>query len=610
MPPLKTRDNKKEIIFGPPPGKFNLFSYILKYIKLFWIHAAGGVVCNIVVVFGPIFLGKSIDAAILVYQKEAGLELFYLNLAAFLGFSALMQLGRFFKRFYMRETVNLMSCDIRAALLSSLFATPMRELSSEKAGDMMSRMIGDVDQVSDSVRRTITEIWDTVLLMLAYFIACLVMSTKITLIAAIPIPLAICAAHFLRKPLYNLSLKARKAAAAINIYLQHNVSGIALLRLFGLEETDRQKLPKLMERQLKWFLASAALRSGMLPIYTLLATSGIIVVVGMGGENVLGGIWTIGTFTAFLTMYTSLAGRTSSAARVMNTWHGAKASWDRICEKLKGKAEEEETAITGHSFTNPPLEANTKTHKDEYAALEVKDLSFSWPFVEESCINEINFSAGRGEIIGITGPVGCGKSALAAALSGLYPYKGEAYLYGVALKNLGAERSRKIAYMDSDHFIFSDDVIFNVSLDREGGDLEKAITLAEAHKDVAAFPKGVKTKLMERGLSISGGQRQRIALARSLYTQSQLIILDDPFSAVDINMEKAIMKNLRENTENGVILLFSHRLSMFHMTDRILVMDRGGIRQAGRHEELLGEEGLYKDIFAAQEFMTRQGEGI
>ncbi|MCL2678009.1 MAG: ABC transporter ATP-binding protein/permease [Clostridiales bacterium] len=576
-------------VFAPPRQKLKLTAYVFKYPRQFWVQALGGLIYNTVIVFGAIFLGRTIDAANLVYQGEAQLSLFYANLFAFLGFTVLFQLARYFKRFYMRQLLNLMKGDMRAGLLASLLQTPMTGLSKEKVGDMMSRMIGDVDQVGRSVQKTVTEMWDTAVLMLAYFAACLFYSPKITLLAAIPIPIALLLAELLRHRLYHLAKKARKAASRINVHLQHNVSGVALLRLFGLEETDRNKFSRLLDKQLKLNVAAAALQNGMLPLYILTACSGVVLVVGMGGANVVGGLWSIGVFTAYLTMFMAMAARTHKAAEVMNTWHGAKASWERICEKLAvGGYEAEATA---------PLPATPNA-----AALQVRSLSFTYPFGDEPCLQDVSFCAGKGEIVGVTGPVGSGKSALAAALSGLFPYDGEVLVGGRHLYSLkGAER-QKIAYMDAEHFIFSDDVDFNVALGREG-DLDEALELAAMTEDAAGFEQGTRTRLMERGLRLSGGQRQRVALARAWFGNAEILLLDDPFSAVDVHMERRIMENMRKKLGGRTVLLFSHRLAAFEMTDKVLVMERGRVAQQGTHEELLAQDGVYRDIYLAQKFL-------
>ncbi len=580
----------KERPFGPPHNRLKLSAYVFSYPRQFGIQAAGGIVYNTVVVFGAIFLGKAIDAANMVMLNQAPVSFFYTNLAGFLGFTLLFQFARYFKRYYMRVVVNRMKCDIRAGLLCAFFRMPLAALNGEKVGDMMSRMIGDVEQVGKSVQTTITEIWDTVLLMLSYFTACMTYNPKITLLASIPIPFAICLAELLRQPLYRLSQKSRSAASKINVHLQHNVSGIALLRLFGLEEKDRTILSGLLHEQLKWNVLSSAILNGMTPIYILVAGLGIVLVVGMGGAQVVSGSWSIGTFTAYLTMFTAMSVRTNSVAKVMNTWHGAKASWDRIVEKL--------------SADNCPCPvAQAAPPQIGGCALNVRSLIFRYPFTAEDCLNGISFQAKPGQIVGITGPVGSGKSALAAALSGLFPYAGKIEIDGAELSGISQSDRGKIAYMDADHFIFSDDVAFNISLSDESNDIGSALALVELEEDVKGFPDGIHTRLMERGVRISGGQRQRISLARAWNSSASLLLLDDPFSAVDIAMEQHIMKNILEQHANRTILLFSHRLSTFPLTDQVIVLDKGRIIQSGTHEELLQQTGIYRDIFRAQQFM-------
>ena len=560
--------------FYAPNKKLKLSAYIFKYKKEFWLQAGGGILYNTVVVFGAVFLGRTIDAAEQVYRNQATISVFYSNLMLFLGFTLIFQFARYFKRFYMRILVNQMSCDIRAGLLENIFAMPLSTLSGEKTGDLMSRMIGDVDAVGASVQTTITELWDTVLLMLSYFTACMLFSSNLTLLASIPIPFTLLFALMFRNTLYSLALKSRKAASKINVHLQHNVTGIMLLRLFGLEQADNERFEHLLKDQYKWQVISSILQSGMGPIYVLFANLGVLLVLGLGGQYVINQTWTIGTFTAYLSMFIAMASRTNVAAKVMNTWHGAKASWDRICEMLN------EEYLKNQSEVNSVVSINTE-------GLSVKALSFTYPFSKEQNIKNISFEAKNGEIIGVTGPVGSGKSALAAAISGLYT----------------KERNPLIAFMDSSHFIFSDDVLFNITLGGENENVEKAVLVAELSDDITQFESGIHTRLMERGVRVSGGQRQRVALARAWASDCRILILDDPFSAIDVDMERKIMKNLRDNIGEKIILLFSHRLSTFDKVDRIILLKKGEIAEEGTHNELFKQNGLYKNIYSAQVFL-------
>lgn len=578
------KEEKLKYKFSPPKYKDRLLSYILKYHKQFLITAISGIFFNSAIVLGPIFQGKLLDASVNSPDvggiKRAGLQL--------IGVTLSFQIARFFKRYFVRDMANGMSGDMRIGIMESILYMDLNILERQNPGDMMSTTIGDVDIVVEAVRKTITELWDTWVLMAAYWIALMYYDPKITLIASIPIPLVILMTQLMKKTVHSKSREARLATSKSTIQIRRMVSEVNILRLYGREEAEVERLKERLSYQANRNVVVTILKNGLAPIYASLASVGIILVIFLGGNKVIDGNWTIGTFTAYISMFTALAVRTTTAAKVFNIQQGAKASWDRVLGLINNQSQGSIDKAVG-------LKPNR---------ISVEDISFKYPTNDEYAIEDISFEASSGMIVGITGSVGSGKSALALALTGLYDYDGKILLDDVDIKDLDyGQRLATISYMGHDPFLFSDSLKNNITWkDNNVERLDIVLNIASLNKDIENFEKGIDTEVGEKGIKVSGGQKQRIALARALYKDANIIILDDPFSAIDINTEAKIMENLRESTGDKITFIFSHRLDAFKYMDMILVLDEGKIVQRGTHNELINTDGIYSKIVDSQQF--------
>ncbi len=196
-------------------------------------------------------------------------------------------------------------------------------------------------------------------------------------------------------------------------------------------------------------------------------------------------------------------------------------------------------------------------------------------------------------------------------LTGLYPYSGRIVIDGRDLPDYPpSEKTRLVAYSGQDAFLFSASIAQNIAfqgmseLSQETiSRLNEAIYISALSEDMALFPQGLETQIGERGIRISGGQRQRIALARAIFTGNPVLVLDDPFSAVDIGTEKRIIERMRENLKDTTIIIFSHRLAAFTTADKVLLLDKGRLAEQGSHEELMALSGIYQKIYSAQSFL-------
>ena len=581
----------------PKSNPLKLTSYLQKYKKEFWTQTAGGVIYNTVIVVGPILLGKGIDAASELYTKGVSSErvrTLALICIAFVLITIFFQYARYIKRWYIRNMSNKIANDMRAGLISKTLDLDMEQIDRESVGDLMSRTVGDVDQVISTMQSTINEAWDTWLLMISYFTVLLFYNPYITLLCSIPIPFAIYAAEAVRHPLYKNSTESRKAASLINSHLQKMLNGIITLRLFGREEIENERLKEFSKSQMTWNIKTNLLQTGMMPVYATLASLGVVGVIGLGGTKVIQGSWSIGDFTAYLSMFIAMSTRTWVAARVFNQFHAARAAWDRIKEKIKSEAESISAVQSLKSMvTEFPL---TPKFYKETSYISIKNLSFRYHSSQMDVLKNISLDVKDGDFVGITGSVGSGKSSLAAALTGLYPYNGSITIIGKELKSIPRdERVNLIAYSGQDAFLFSASISENIAfkpINKSSEEYEKLHSILHTttlKEDLDLFPEGTDTLVGEKGIRISGGQRQRIALSRALHTDKSILILDDPFSAVDIGTEKRMIERIREKFRGKTIFLFSHRLGAFKEANKIIVLSGGTIAEQGNHHELMSK---------------------
>ncbi len=577
--------NKSNIIFAPPKNGEKLISYIIKYQKQFWITAITGIIFNTAIVLGPIFQGKLLDAAI----SSKGIDDIVGAGLQFIGVTLGFQIARFFKRYYVRNMANGISGDMRIGIMGSILQDGLNNVEKQKIGDMMSKTIGDVDIVVEAVRKTITELWDTWVLMIAYFVTLMIYDIRITLIASIPIPLVIILAQRMKKVVSLKAKASRKANGRTTNQIRKMISEINILRLFGREEGELERLEEKLKIQANKTAVATVLKNGLAPLYASLATVGILIVIALGGEKVINESWSIGTFTAYITMFLSLATRTTTAAKVFNIQQGAKASWDRV-----------KTLLTNNTLQDYLKKDSLNPHK-----IKIKNLCFKYPTGDRYAVENLSMDLSGGMIVGITGAVGSGKTSLALALTGLYDYEGDIFLDDVELRNISYEdKLATITYMGHDSFLFSKSLEENITWGNTNEEkLDDILKMVALKQDINIFEKGIKTEVGEKGIKVSGGQRQRIALARALYKDANIVILDDPFSAIDIGTEKKIIQELRKNIQNRTIFIFSHRLNMFKYTDEVIVLDKGKIVERGTHEELINSQGIYNKIIDSQSFI-------
>ena len=604
--------------------------YLKQVTGLLIFGAIGGIIMNTSVVLPSILLGRAIDAATAWGAgRGTGTAVLWAGLA-YAGGTALTQGGRLLKRWGLRVGNRRIIAGVRADALRGVLAWSPERLYQTPIGDLMARIIGDVEVMGRGIRELTTEMWDTLLFSLSLIVAMLALDPGLTLLTLLPVPLALLLSQAVGRWVSARTTASREANAALTAFLQERLTGLRVVRLFGRVEATVARVAALSDRLAEANLAIVRLRGGLQPVYRLLMLGGVVFLLWLGGQRVATGAMTLGTFMAFLGLYTRFTGRGHRIPQMFHSVQSAAAAYTRLQPLLaspldvstlrrKPGAILRAAYVPGLDQPLPPL----PKRPPHPIALAVHNVTFRYPGSDTVVLDRVSLDAPAGSLIAVTGPVGCGKSALARVLLGLYPLaEGEVLLDGVPLATLPpAERAARISYLPQNPFLFSGTIRENIQMtfaeleqtNWSDDDIYHWVRLAALETDVQGFPDKLDTQIGEQGTRLSGGQRQRVALARAFAAQPGLLVLDDPFSAVDMDTEAQIITALRQAfgpaaplAEQATVIFFSHRLAAFPLADQVIVLDNGHIVEQGTHDALLNAGGLYARIYRAQQRVAGQ----
>lgn len=539
-----------------------------------------GLAFNISTVLGPIYQGKLIDSLL---RGDSFNSTIILG-AKFIGIILMIQLLRYFKRFYIRRFANSTSATMRLMIYNHIMHMRLEELDNENVGNLMTRAISDVDLCVEGMRKFTTEVFDTGVLMASYLVSMLIYDVKITLYSIIFIPIAMISAEKLKGIIYKYSIAYRKKSSEVANITYDTMENSMLYRVTGMESQNRINYNMELEDLQNKAIKANILENSMQPIYFVISMFGIIMVIYLGGTKVISGVWTVGIFSTYITMFTAMANKASKAAKLFNSVQKSQVSWKRIKPYLSEYESKNTTSNINKSKTK----------------LSVEDLSFSYDGGKDNIFENINFEGYQGEIIGVTGSIASGKSTLGLSLLGLYPYRGSIKIDGKELRDYSEyERSQMISYLGHNPHLLSDTIYNNITLGKSY-DISSVINDVCFDDDLKAMPDGENTLVGNSGIRLSGGQQARIALARALLQKNKIIILDDPFSAVDMKTEEKIINNLRNNYKDSLIILISHRLAIFDKINKIILLHNDKTVEYGTHDELMEKSKLYGAIYNLQ----------
>ncbi len=594
------------------------------------LGSIAGIVMNTAIVLPAILLGRAIDAALALEHGQATASAVAWAALAFVGGTLLSEGPRMLKRWWLMTANARIRTNLRADAVRGVLAMPLAEMHQTPIGDLMARIIGDVEVLGVGVREFIIETWDTVLFSISLIVAMLFYDAALTILILLPTPLALLLSYASGSWVRARTRTAREANADLTALLQEQLAGLRVLRLFGRADAAVADIAPLSQGQARANLRIVGLRSALQPLYSMLITSGVVLLIWLGGARVVAGAMTVGGFVAYLQLYGRFIGRGFRIPQLVNSIQSGGAAYARLrpllATPLSVHGEPAWASFRpGHvaGIGQPSVALSVRGTGPIGVAL--RGVTFRYGGAARPVFSDVDLDIPAGTFVAVTGPVGAGKSALARALLGLYPLEaGHVLLDGCPLEFIPqAERAARTGYLPQEPYLFSGAVRANILPTQPGaapdaarqGTLDQAVTLAALADDLRSFPDGLESEIGELGIRVSGGQRQRIALARAIAAPAApgLLILDDPFSAVDVDTEARIIASLRAAfgptaplEQRATILLCSHRLAAFPQADRVVVLDGGRIVEQGTHTVLLAADGLYARIYRAQQQVERR----
>ena len=546
----------RQVFRTPVMHPDRIYSYFLREWKTLLIVAVSGTLFNLGQSLCAMRQGQLVDA-IAAQEKHGSGEVLHAAIV-FLMTVMVVQLLRLAKRYYVRRFANATDISMRMMVYNRIIHEDIGSLEAENSGQVMTKALGDVDLTVEGMRKATTEVFDTGVLLTGYLVTMLRGSVPCTVLSLLPVPFALLTARFLKRYVEASNRRAREMSAqvagasldAVRNSLIYRVTGSA-----GRQEAAYESRLSALEKEQ---ISAGILENAMQPAYNAITLCGTLVVLFYGGRLVLAGNWTVGAFTAYLTIYLAFSLKIAKVSKLLNACQKASVSWKRVKPYLSGWREEDSDAVPRHS------EADMR------------------------------------------------ETAITLLCRGIRSCSGTVRVVGHDLALLsGAEKSELISYMGHRPELFDLSLRDNILLGRREDPDRLSAVLHDVclDEDLEKMGKGaLDHRTGSAGKMLSGGQRSRISCARALYGGQPLIVLDEPFANVDKDTEQKMIRNLKAHHSNSLLILITHRMRALVNADLVLMIEENGYVRTGTHESLMRESERYRESFLLQEKESMQKE--
>lgn len=498
--------------------------------------------------FIPVLEGNTIDSLkSMDFEIVKKYSLWFILLVLF------VQINRFFKRYLVRVFGNKMSLKMRQISLENMLNKDLNYFYINNTGDILNKNLSDIYDATEGIRKMTTECFDTIVLLVGYITMMLINDSLLTIISMPFIILAILASHYMKKIVYKYNKEYKEYLSYNKELTLNRLDNEIYYRGLGKSDTYYKEYEKsiniLKRKSKKAFLFQSSLE----PLYLCIGMCGLGLILYLGGIKVINdsfNIYTEGWLAAFITTYALVARKTGKVGKLFNAYQAFKVSWIRCKDFLTNTNDQITVFEPSNDFLNV--------------------LNITYQYDTGFKLSNVSFNAKKGEIIAVCGKVRCGKTTLLRLLSGNYNYEGSAILGSHEIKEYKNNPNEYISYCSEDVQIFSDTVKNNITLNRDGN-LDKAINTSLLSTDLNSIG-GLDAALSHSNSNLSGGQQKRLQMARALYNNSKLILLDNPFQSVSPNMAIKMIEELN-NYKDSIIILVSNNKDILKKTNKILFID-------------------------------------
>ena len=571
----------------------------LKFVKPYRYRIIATIIVGIIK-FGipmliPLLIKYAIDGVInnhsLTNQEKFSHLGVAIGIALFI-FLIVRPLIEFIRQYLAQWTSNKILYDIRKQLYNHLQALSVRFYANNQVGQVISRVINDVEQTKDFILTGLMNIWlDCITIIIALSIM-FFLDVKLTFAAIFIFPFYILTVYFFFGRLRKLTRVRSQALAEVQGFLHERVQGMSVIKSFAIEDNEAKNFDNHNKNFLQRAFQHTRWNAYSFAAINTVTDLGPIIVIGVGSYLAITGSITVGTLAAFVGYLEQLFGPLRRLVSSFTTLTQSFASMDRVFQLM-----DEDYDIKNGIGAQP-----IKISKGQ---IDLKHVSFKYNENEKEVLHDINLTINKGETVAFVGMSGGGKSTLINLIPRFYDVtQGEILIDHHNVKDfLTGSLRNQIGLVQQDNILFSDTVKENILLGRPDAtddEVVEAAKMANAHDFISNLPNGYDTEVGERGVKLSGGQKQRLSIARIFLNNPPVLILDEATSALDLESEAIIQEALDVLSKDRTTLIVAHRLSTITHADRIVVMENGRIVETGTHQQLINKRGAYEHLYSIQ----------